>query len=225
MARTGRLLLLVALVLAASLLAACGGKSSSDVKQTLDKGFSTPINSAQIDLELSLNLDGVKQLNGPVKLSVQGPYESGGSKTIPKADWDIAANAAGQNFSLGFISTGDNAWVGFQGQNYEVGKAAVARINRQIRQAAGTNKNKGLSQFGIEPRDWIKDAQDEGSAKVDGVDTDHVSAALDVGKFLDDLNKLVRRAGNGVSGAARAQMSPSQKKQVEDVVKNPRFDV
>src|SRR5215217_898155 len=104
MPRTCRSLLFAAFALAAALLAACGGKSSSDVKQTLDKGFSTP-----------------------VKLSVQGPYESGGSNTIPKADWDIAANAAGQNFSAGLISTGDNAWVGFQGQNYEIGKDAVGR--------------------------------------------------------------------------------------------------
>jgi hypothetical protein len=225
MPRTCRSLLFAAFALAAALLAACGGKSSSDVKQTLDKGFSTPIKSAQIDLELSLNLDGVKQLNGPVKLSVQGPYESGGSKTIPKADWDIAANAAGQNFSLGFISTGDNAWVGFQGQNYELGKAAVGRINQQIQQAAGSSKNKGFSQFGIDPRSWLTEAKDEGTAKVDGVETDHVSATLDVAKFLDDLNKIVRRAGSGVSGATRTQITPSQKKQIQDVVENPRFDV
>jgi hypothetical protein len=57
------------------------------------------------------------------------------------------------------------------------------------------------------------------------VDTDHVSAALDVGRFLDDLNRLVRKAGNRVSSAARVQLSPSQKKQIEDVVENPRFDV
>jgi hypothetical protein len=225
MKSTCRRLLLISLALAAALVAACGAKSSGDVKDTLDKAFSTPIKSARIDLEVSLTLDGVQRLNGPVKLSVQGPYESGGSKTIPQADWDIAASAAGQNFTAGFISTGDNAWVGFQGQNYEVGKAAVARINRQIQQAAGTNKNKGLSQFGIDPRAWIKDAQDEGSAKVEGVETDHVSATLDVGELLDDLNKLVRKAGNGVSGAQRVQISPSQKEEIEDAVEDPRFDV
>jgi len=225
MPRTCRSLLFAAFALAAALLAACGGKSSSDVKQTLDKGFSTPIKSAQFDLEVSLNLNGVKQLDGPVKLSVQGPYESGGSNTIPKADWDIAANAAGQNFSAGLISTGDNAWVGFQGQNYEIGKDAVGRVNQQIEQAAGSDKRKGFSQFGIDPRDWLKDARDEGSAKVDGVETDHVSATLDVGKFLDDLNKIVRQAGSGVSGAGRTQITPSQKKQIQDVVENPRFDV
>jgi hypothetical protein len=154
---------------------------------------------------------------------VQGPYETGGNQTIPKANWDIAASASGQNFSAGFISTGDNAWVGFQGQNYEVGTQAVAQINQQIKQAAGKNKNKGLSQFGIDPRNWLKDAKDEGTDKVAGVDTNHVSAALDVGRFLDDLNAVVKKAG-GTTGAA-AQITPQQKKEVQDVVKNPRFDV
>src|SRR3954470_3403324 len=163
MLRTFRSLTLLAFALAMGVLAACGSGSSADVKDTLDKAFSTPIHSARIDLELTLKLDGVKQLNGPVKLSVQGPYETGGSQTIPQADWDIAASAAGQNFSAGFISTGDNAWVGFQGQNYEVGKVAVAQVNRQIKQAAGQNKQKGLSQFGIDPRNWLKDGKNEGT--------------------------------------------------------------
>jgi hypothetical protein len=209
--------------LSAALLSACGSGDSDDVSATLNKAFSTPIKSARIDLEVTLKLDGIKQLNGPVKLSVQGPYETGGSKTIPKADWDIAASAAGQNFSAGFISTGDNAWVGFQGQNYEVGKDSVAQVNEQIKQAAGENERKGLSQFGIDPRDWLKDAKDEGDEKVGGVDTDHVSATLDVGKFIDDLNQLVKKAGS--STGTSAQITASQKKQIEDVVKNPRFDV
>src|SRR3954449_4540917 len=195
MLRTIRSLTLLVFALAMGVLAACGGGSSADVKDTLDKAFSTPIHSARIDLELTLKLDGVKQLNGPVKLSVQGPYETGGNQTIPKADWDIAASASGQNFSAGFISTGDNAWIGFQGQNYEVGKAAVAQINQQIKQAAGQNKSKGFSQFGIDPRDWLTDAKDEGTDKVGGVETDHVSAALDVSKFVDDLNRLLKKAG------------------------------
>src|SRR3954468_3765005 len=97
---------LLCVALSAALLSACGSGNSEDVKSTLDKAFSTPIKTARIDLEVTLKLDGVKQLNGPVKLSVQGPYETGGSQTIPKADWDIAASAAGQNFSAGFISTG-----------------------------------------------------------------------------------------------------------------------
>src|SRR3954471_12581754 len=164
MLRTIRSLTLLVFALAMGVLAACGGGSSADVKDTLDKAFSTPIKSARVDLELTLKLDGVKQLNGPVKLSVQGPYETGNSQTIPKADWDIAASAAGQNFTAGFTSTGTNAWVSFQGQSYEVGRAAVAQVNQQIRQAAnGQKKKKGLSQFGVDPQNWLTDAKDEGS--------------------------------------------------------------
>jgi hypothetical protein len=224
MSRTFRALSVVALALTAALLAACGSGNSADVKQTLNNAFSTPIKSAQIDLEVTLNLNGVKQLNGPIKLSVQGPYESGGSKTIPKTDWDIAASAAGQNFSAGFISTGDDAWVAFQGQNYEVGKAAVAQINQQIQQAAGKKQKKGLSEFGIDPRNWLKNASDQGSTKVDGVDTDHVSASLDVARFLDDVNTLVQKAGGKV-GSTTPQLTDAQKKQIQDVLDNPTFDV
>ena len=223
MLRTLRTFTLLLAALTAAFLSACGGGDSGNVKDTLDKAFSTPIKSARIDLEVTLKLDGIKELKGPVKLSVQGPYESGGSKTIPKADWDIAASAAGQNFTAGFISTGDNAWVGFQGQNYEIGKEAVAQINTQIAQAAGKNDSKGLSEFGIDPRHWLKDAKDEGSEKVAGADTNHVSATLDVSRFLDDLNKIVQKAG-GTTGAS-AQITPAQKKQIEEIVKNPRFDV
>src|SRR3954466_7566123 len=222
MLRTIRSLTLLVFALAMGVLAACGSGSSADVKDTLDEAFSTPITSARIDLELTLKLDGVKQLNGPVKLSVQGPYETGGSQTIPKADWDIAASAAGQNFTAGFISTGDNAWVKFQGQNYEVGTAAIDQVNKQMAQASG-KKKQGLSSFGIDPKNWLTDAKDEGTEKVAGVETDHVSAALDVGAFVDDVNKLVAKAGGNLPGGATApQLTPAEKKQIEDVVKNPR---
>jgi hypothetical protein len=223
MQRTFRALSLVVVAVLAAVLSACGSGSSSDVKNRLDRAFSTPIRSAKVNLDVTLTLNGVKQLNGPVKLSVQGPYESGGNQTIPKVDFDIAASAAGQNFSAAFISTGDNAWVGFQGQNYEVGKAAVAQVNEQIKQAGA--KKKGLSQFGVDARNWVKDATDEGTENVAGVQTDHVSAALDVSKFVDDINKLVAKAG-GLSGGTRTpQLTPKEKKQIEGVVKNPRFDV
>jgi hypothetical protein len=226
MPRTFRAFSLLALALFAAVLSACGGGSSSEVKDTLDKAFSTPIKSARINLDVTLKLNGVKSLNGPIKLSVQGPYESGGANTIPKVDWDIAASAAGQNFTAGFISTGDNAWVGFQGQNYEVGTAAIAEVNKQIKQAAGTSDKKGLSQFGIDARNWLTDAKDEGGEKVAGVDTNHVSAALDVSRFVDDVNQLVQKAGGNLPGGASApQLTPEEQKQIEDVVKNPRFDV
>jgi hypothetical protein len=226
MPRIFRALLLLSLAGQLAALSACGGGSSSNVKDTLDKAFSTPVGSANVSLDVRLSLKGLKQLNGPVKLSLQGPYESGGGKTIPKVDWDIAASASGQNFNVGFISTGDNAYVTFQGQSYEVGTAAVAQINKQIVAAAGQKSKNGLGQFGIHPRDWLTDAKDEGSDKVAGTDTNHVSAALDVGKLLDDVNTLVQKAGTKLGGASAApSLTPQEKQKIQQIIKNPRFDV
>lgn len=224
MPRAVRLIALVVLAALAALLSACGGGGSGNVKDTLNKAFSTPVKSANVSLDVQLQLSGIKQLNGPVKLSLQGPYESGNGQTIPKVDWDIAASASGQNFDAGFVSTGDDAFVKFQGQSYEVGKQAVAQINAQIKSAAG-KKKKGLSQFGINARNWLTDAKDEGTSKVAGVDTKHVSAALDVGKFLDDVNQLVQKAGGSISGTQAPQLTAQEKQEIQKVIKNPRFDV
>lgn len=226
MARIARTFALVLLVLPPLALSACGGKSEGDVKSLLDKAFSAPIKSANVKLDLQVKVDGVQQLKDPVKLSLQGPYESGASKTIPKVDWDIAVNAAGQSFSAGLVSTGDNAFVNFQGTSYEVGAQTIAQANQQIKDAAGKTDKKGLGDFGVDARNWIQDAKEEGDEKIAGADTTHVSAKLDVGRFLDDVNQLAQRAGNQLQGGAQVQqLTAAQKKQIQDVVKNPRFDV
>jgi hypothetical protein len=226
MARIARPFLLVLLVLPLALLSACGGKSEGDVKSLLDKAFSSPIKSADVKLDLQVKVDGVQQLKDPVKLSLQGPYESGASKTIPKVDWDIAVNAAGQSFSAGLVSTGDNAFVNFQGTSYEVGAQTIAQANQQIQDAAGKSDKKGLGDFGVDARNWIQDAKEEGDEKIAGAETTHVSAKLDVGRFLDDVNQLAQRAGNQLqNGAQVQQLTDAQKKQIQDVVKNPQFDV
>src|SRR5436190_6780642 len=159
MIRTHRVFLALALVAVAALLSACGSSGSSNAQDTLNQAFSTPIKSANVDLNAQLTLNGLKQLKGPIKLTLQGPYESGQGKTIPKVDWDIAASAGGQNFTAGFISTGDDAFVSFQGQSYELGKAAVAQINQQVQSAAKQKNKNGLASLGVHPRDWLTSAK------------------------------------------------------------------
>ena len=83
MLRTTRTLLALTLAAIAPALAACGGGSSSSVTDTLNKAFSTPLKSANVNLDVQLSLNGVKQLQGPVKLNLQGPYESGGKSVSP----------------------------------------------------------------------------------------------------------------------------------------------
>lgn len=215
---------LSALVTLAVGLAACGG-SSGDATESVEKAFDKPIKSARMALSIDLELKGVPQLKGPVSLKVNGPFESRGGDKLPILDWDVSASGAGQTFTAKAISTGDNAFVGFQGTNYEVGAEAVASFNKQLAdQSKGEGENRSLKDFGIDPSGWLKDAKTEDDTKVAGVETTHVSAGVDVAKLIDDLNAVVQKAN--VPGAPKPeQLTDSQRKMITEAIDDPKIDV
>ena len=91
-------------------------------------------------------------------------------------------------YSTGLISTGDRAFVNFQGTAYEVSPSSLADLNRRWSQRrSGTTTFGGL---GLHPLDWVHNPSKEGDSNIAGVKTTHVSASLDVGKMLADLNHL-----------------------------------
>ena len=212
--------LLAALALV-GLIAGCGGGgSSSDAKDTVKKAFSHSIHSAVVNLQFSAKVDGVAQLSQPIQLKLTGPYQSNGKTKIPNFNWQTNVSGGGQSFSGTLTSTGDNVFVGFQGSNYEVGKAQVAQFNQRL----GTQtQGKSMKDFGIDPVNWITDAQTKGDETVDGVTTTHVQAGLDIEKMLNDLNKTIDQAG--AAAGSTQKLTPQQISQVKDVVKNPKFDV
>src|SRR3954451_23044312 len=137
-------LLLVVSMLSLALLTGCGGGgggSSEDARALLDKAFKTPITSADVTLNIQAKINGVAQLSQPISLKVAGPYQSNGKGKLPSFNWQVSVSGGGQAFSGGIISTGDNAFVNFQGTNYEVGSAAVAQVNQQLATQSGSGKS------------------------------------------------------------------------------------
>src|SRR3954447_22108516 len=169
-------LLLVALASAAALaLSACGGGDgdSGDAKALLKDAFSKPIHSANVSLDLSAKIEGVPQLSQPITFKMTGPFESQGAKKVPKLDWDVNVSGGGQTFSGGLISTGDNAFVTFQGQNYEVATQVVQQYQQQL---SSQNKSPtSLKQYGIDPSNWVRDAKEDGDEEVAGAATTKVT--------------------------------------------------
>ena len=217
-------LLLVALASVAALaLAACGGGDgdSGDAKAQLKKAFSTPIKSANVSLDLSAKVDGVPQLSQPVTFKMTGPYESRGSKKVPKLDWDVNISGGGQTFSGGLISTGDNAYVSFQGQNYEVGSQLVQQYEQQL--GAQTKNPTSLSQYGVDPANWVDDAKTEGDEDVAGAQTTKITGKLNVEKLLNDLNKIIEKAGPAV-GQSTSKLTPEDISRAKEAVKDPTFE-
>lgn len=211
-------------------LSACGGGGGSDknVEKTLDQAFTTPIKSANVTLDTDVNLEGISNLKGPIKLKVSGPFKSNGTAQLPSLDWDVSVGGGGVNFSGGLISTGDNLFVNFQDQDYEVGKDAVSQVNDASKSAKDQSGQKGLKQFGVDPRSWVKNGKDEGSEKIAGVETTHISADLDVPKMINDLNTLVEKSGDqlgGQLGPTPKPLTSEQKSKIDDVIGDPKFDV
>jgi hypothetical protein len=216
---------ILVLIAALALIAGCGGGSgnSNDARALIDKAFKQSITSADMTLNVEAKVNGVAQLSQPISLKVAGPFQSNGKGKLPSFNWQVSVSGGGQAFSGGVISTGQNAFVNFQGTNYEVGAAKVAQFNQQLGQNAGSKRS--LKDFGIDPQAWVKDPTEQGSENVNGVDTTHVHASVDVSRMVSDFNKTIQKAGAMGTTATPQQLSPDTIKKIQDVVKNPKFDI
>jgi hypothetical protein len=225
--RTRRIRAVLALsaLLAASgfLVAGCGDEK--EAREMLDRAFTTPIGSADVALDASLEVKGVRQLERPVRLQVRGPYRSGGKQSIPSADLDINFSASGQNFAAGLISNGRNAWVELMGQAYEVGEQHVAEANKQIAARAGRGGNRSLRDFGVDARRWLDDPDIKGDEQIAGVETTHIETGIDMSRMLEDLNTAAQRASGQAGAAGSGQLSAEQRDRIERIVQDPQFDV
>jgi hypothetical protein len=129
-----RLLLLLALlaVAATTVLAACGSggdssknsssSGSDDPEALLQKAFATHVDSGVLDLRARADVQGSGQANGPFSLSLSGPFQSRGARKSPLLDWNVKVSGAGLSQQARLTVTADNAYVGFRGQEYEVGR-------------------------------------------------------------------------------------------------------
>ncbi len=226
--RIAGVLLCIAVVAVAIAASGCGGDSGgnqSDATDMLHRAFAKPVHSADVKLDGELRLDGLPGFDKPIRIQASGPYVTS-RDTIPKADMDLKIGAQGQGQSLqtGFLSTGDRAFLKFGGEYYEQPAANVAQANRQIR--AGKGKGSQPNGLGVDASSWVRDAKMKGQEKLGGVQTDHVSARIDVRKVLGDLNRLAKKGTNAVGGATTPQ--PLSAKTLDDAaktVKDPTFDV
>jgi hypothetical protein len=221
-----RLAGLFLIALASVALAACGGGSSGgDAKSLLSDGFSKPIPKATIALNVSATLQGVPGLTQPVSLKLNGPYESRGKNKVPKFDFDVAISGGGQSFTGKLISTGDNAFVGLSGQNYEVGQQAFAAFEQQLASKTTQANGKTLKQLGIDPQSWITNPKTQGDEDVAGTKTTKVTGTFNAEKFIRDLNSVAGKASGAVGTAAPQKLTEAQIKQFSQAVKDPKFEI
>jgi hypothetical protein len=237
--RSLRLLLLCLFAAMTLVVAACGGggdgaeaSSDTDVNTLLSDTFKggKKIDSGKLDLSLRIDAKNTQGLSGPVTLKVGGPFQTEGSKKLPKFKIDFAFEGAGQSIKAGLTSTGAKGFVSFQGSDYAVSDQIFRQFKAGYEQAQqkGNTKNRSLSSLGLDPRQWLTNAKNEGDAKVGDDDVIKITGGVDVNKLLDDVNKALSKARNlGVQGTQSlpTQLTAAQRKQVTDAVKNPKVEI
>lgn len=235
------LLSLVALLAAGSVLAACGsdddgGGGGDDVASILKSTFGSdkPVRSGKLDVAVSLDAKGLPSITGPIALKLAGPFQSNGKDTLPGFDFDLSLNASGQSFTAGAVSTGEKGFLTFQDQNFAIGDELFTSFKTGYQQA---QKESGDAEggptfqaLGIDPLRWLGGAKDAGSQDVGGTATTHITATIDVPKFLVDINTLLAKADDlGVAGQAPAQvpttLTEKQRAQIAEAVKSAKVDV
>lgn len=207
-----------------------GGGGSDDASALLKKAFATEVDSADLKIDVSADVEGVPQLNGPLSLTIEGPYKSQGKKKLPLFDWDIKAQGAGQSFSGGLVVTTDNAYVQFQGATYEVGTELFTQFASQIEQQS-TQSPRSLKALGVDPAEWLSDPEVEDGDDIGGDATQVVTGDVDIERVVKDIFDLIQSPAVKRQLEAQGQAAPEIKEptqeqldKAKDAIENLKFE-
>jgi hypothetical protein len=167
-----------------------GGGSGGDAEALLKRGFATDVDTGVAKFAMELEVRGVQGLDGPLRLELDGPFRAAPSPTeMPDLDMDFEASGAGQTFTGHVIVTRENGWVEFRGETYEVGEELWARVIEFLRRSNQGRPNT-FGDAGVDPLDWVDDAETDGEEEIGGTTTTKVTGKLDMEALLRDSSKI-----------------------------------
>jgi hypothetical protein len=223
------------LAAAAALVSGCGSdtaperaSASSDVNALLRSTFDNlgKMGSANVDLKLRIEPRGASAAAGLVAARLTGPFASQGAGKLPKFHFDATLQSGGRSVTAGATYTGEKGYITLQGTPYEVSDLVLKQFVAGYEQALKTRKGGGglvLGGLGIDFTKWLKNARNEGAAKVGDADTIKLTGTADVNQVTADLDKIAARARAlnipGASGKLPERLTPQQRKQAAEAIK------
>ena len=182
-----------------------GGDSSADPQEVLDQalGGGNGADSGVLDLTFDLESSGGQE--GSIDASVQGPFQSNGDATLPSVDLDVHASVdSGSDpsfdFDGGLTLTSDGAFVGLDGQEYQLDDSTFQAVKASYEQSAAQQQRQASRarwSSSASTRSWVTDLTNEGTEDLDGTEVVHVSGTADVPKIVADLNDVAQQTGQG----------------------------
>ncbi len=233
---TRRVCTLACIVIAGLLtlvVAGCGGSKDPGAQAILDKTFganSAAVKSGNLNLAVNANVKGLPNLSGPIRLGLEGPFESAAQKGgLPGFDFTLSLTSGGSTLTAGAVSTGDKGFLKFQGQAFAVTDQLFKQFKDGYtaaqKSSAGKDKNTTtLSSLGVDPRRWLINPRKLGTQAIGGTESFHVAAGIDVSKLLADLDTVLAKARTAAPGAS-SRITPAQQKKILDQVTGAKVDV
>jgi hypothetical protein len=188
-----------------------GGESANEVLSDTADNLSE-IRSGDLSLRLVVATEGGEQ----VGVELDGPFAFSEGGELPVADVEVTQIAGNERTTLTFVSTGESAYVQVGDETFELPGAEAERL-RGV--GAEPQSGGGLEELRIE--DWFGDAEVSDGGEIGGVNTDRVSATLDVVSAANDLLELARAFG-GIDGRA---LEGASAEQLQRAVESATVDV
>lgn len=196
-------------------VSACGAEEASVVKTA----FEQDIKSANVTVDLSMKAQGQE-----TKLQLAGPFQSNGENKLPSVDWKLNITAAGMPEPIAgqIISTGDDAFVVYDGETYQVGKANIAKL--KLSGGGGGMESADIGKMLTKMQDWFPETSGTQDAELDGEPVTRISGKLDLSAALEDMKDMAKQPGaSGFEGLE--DLSSKDLKEVEKVVSDPNFTI
>jgi len=194
-------------------LAACGEGGSPSAQSQLQETFQShkPIESGRIELSFALAPVGSPGTSaGAEALHLEGPFQSSGPGQLPRFALQISLSAAGHALAAGVTCTEDQLFIELGGTQFQAPASTVTALQQGYAQATrGSSSAASGSTFaplGVDPGAWLVNPTVAGSADLEGTETVHIVAGLDLPRFFADAEKL-SGAGGAVGLGAGAQGS------------------
>ena len=187
---------------------------ASNPEDSIKSSLNGTLKSARFSSNLSIS--GLGQTGS---VAVSGAFETPAQGEVPQFEVFIKADGAGTDVDVGLVSTGDQGYITQGDKAYRVPQSAWNQVI-QAASKAETPADQVTLPFSVNPTNWLRDVKEEDDETIDGVETSHVSASVDVETMVNDVFAAAQQ-----TGAQTAQLPENLQQQAADAVKKANFDV
>lgn len=174
--------------------------------ELLASAFSGDVKSAAFDARLTFTSEGDRNV-----VQATGSFEDHGPKAMPELDVEVRLDIANMNLKErgGFVMTGERAWFTRGDTAYAVPQSVWGEMVK-AREGDAPAAASETAELDVDPSDWVKNVESQGTEQIDGVEATHISATVDSAKAITEVAEAMSEAGGSAMPLANAEQRMRQ---------------